>query len=1231
MNNMDSNVCPDCKQRAIGVLLFHELFCYHAYVVSPQNPQNVKQSQVDKEMIEKIVKPLEQHGFNCLLGSRDITDGDVISAFSYPITIIPITIIPVYKDHSFSSLRDLLIRPSYLDRIVFICFDSTSIGPRVVSRNSFSLRIDDPFLLSKLINSISRKCSQIPLSSRKRKFEMSRMCSDPQSSISSIVTDMARNTPFRRSDTYRCSFRTRASARSAASKGGEISIEFANNLINPEELFSWCYNSNENIRNSAAKRLTNLIQKNIVNLCSDDHLHLQDYEKQTRLLIEKYNSVVYMKLYFWILVAIFFRIYKSDDQNLKKYMKILTLPNCKISKKPFDHLCQQVYHSLTFSLHAKTKTWPNRLDVNNVYVKKFESCLSMIDVKLLNNEKKPQALIKNLTNLPWDIKHIIITAIAEKLFQKTYTSSNVHFFSEICDTIGRKNWGVFLEVLESLTEYTLQNYTEGTLNFCMDLFHIIITWNLQRRRRKKDRLSIVLKHVLRKLVYHPVKVVSHFVTPLMLDKDFSSFDTSQLGNCNIKVNEAVVEMCIREHMRHHCPVLTLNEEVPSKSSHSSIYDARTPEGPALVYVFKQRTLNHMLQTNTTDDACESFNEMSRIIQACQVNENIVAWRNVSSNSLLPFFAVENGEPLLPFLHKKENQLTLSQMTRILIEITQAVHHCHSKKIILCDITPASFIVVFKEDGSFKIKLANFLHARNGECENSICAGVDYIEGNDSLCIHGDSKENIPAYFSAPESLSNKTFSEYSEVWMLAATFYSILLYGRQPFEELVHLNVFDFIKEITSQHTPSTPISFPPDLWDIVKTNLDCCVTNRTQTAAVLQELQGFQNNLGDRGQAIYKVTTVCSYINPEDIQMGYLDDTGNFRVEEIEEQLESDSEDSVRLDGDLTQIVTVRMRHNTKRKILQLVHENVLQVNEIETDCYKTKLVTHTFNGHVCPFNEAKQDFSVSQLFSFLKQMTLGLQELHRHNIVHCDLRCSHIYINPGKGTLKIGHMGRAVCLDGATTYPYAVKLMPSDAKKWSAPEVRNKGVYSKASDVFNLAAVFWEAISLNLNIIYQNRLIEPFQYCDTHLETYCQSVKNQGQIEDPVHKLLICVQTCWNPNPTKRPTLDKIINVINEIMTPNTQCSATAGALNYDPVPNDDEEMEELYDKEQEEVYDKVINCDSDSDYNWDSVINEIASRFGLPKSRKLFFYVKEQDDYEDVGISRSSKTPSKRGFIL
>lgn len=200
---------------------------------------------------------------------------------------------------------------------------------------------------------------------------------------------------------------------------GEISIDIISKLISPNELLSCCYNFNEQIRNCAAKRLRKLIQKNILSFCSDDHLQLQTFEKQTRSLLEKHDSHIYIKLYFWISVAIFFRIYKSNDLNLKMYMKKLTLTKWKNCKQPYDQLCQQVYFSLSVSLHAKMKAWPNRLDSNNHYVKKFESCLAMIDVKSLKEENTPSdALIKILSNLPWDMKHIFIVAISEKVWNR---------------------------------------------------------------------------------------------------------------------------------------------------------------------------------------------------------------------------------------------------------------------------------------------------------------------------------------------------------------------------------------------------------------------------------------------------------------------------------------------------------------------------------------------------------------------------------------------------------------------------------------------------------------------------------------------------------------------------------------------------------------------------------------------------------------------------------------------
>ncbi|XP_056385487.1 uncharacterized protein LOC130281834 isoform X5 [Hyla sarda] len=673
---------------------------------------------------------------------------------------------------------------------------------------------------------------------------------------------------------------------------------------------------------------------------------------------------------------------------MKKYIKILTLPQYKISKNPIDRLCQQVYLNLVASLHAKMKAWPNKLDNNNLYVKKFEKCLEMINESSLDEESiPPDALIKILISLPWDMKHIFIVTIAEKQFQKKYIPSSVTFFSKIFDILGKKHWALFLDVLERLTEYTLEDYTEGSLKACMEILHSIIIWNLQR---------------------------------------------------------------------------------------------------------------------------------------------------------------------------------------------------------------------------------------------------------------GDSKENIAAYFSSPESLSNRTFSKYTDVWMLATTLYSVLLYGRRPFEELSHVNIFDFVNEIKSQHTARKPISIPPDLWNILQTNLDFHATTRTLTEAVLQDLKTYQNNLGPRSHTFYTVTSVSSYINPEEIQRGYVDDTGNYILEETEE-LEGNSVDSVILqDGYLIQTVTARMSRNTRRQILQLDNENILKINEIKTDFYKTVLLSNAFNGHL--LSETNQEVSRDQLFSYFHQITLGLQELHKHNIVLCDLRCSSIYINPNEGTLKIGHVGRAVSLDGISTFPYAMKLMPADASKWSAPEVRDNSMYSKASDIFNLAAVFWEAISLHINTIYQNQPLESFQHCRTHLEEYCHSVSIQNTSEDPVNKLVKCVLKCWNRNPTRRPTLDVILNTIKEITTHNaTGCSTAVERIEY--FVSEDEEEEEM----SEDVYETIIDCSStdlssDSsdfydfsstgfyvDYAWGSVVREFTLIHVPSNNTRPFIELKETSTYNDIGISPRNKTHSKRGIIL
>ncbi|PIO41164.1 hypothetical protein AB205_0153750 [Aquarana catesbeiana] len=125
-----------------------------------------------------------------------------------------------------------------------------------------------------------------------------------------------------------------------------------------------------------------------------------------------------------------------------------------------------------------------------------------------------------------------------------------------------------------------------------------------------------------------------------------------------------------------------------------------------------------------------------------------------------------------------------------------------------------------------------------------------------------------------------------------------------------------------------------------------------------------------------------------------------------------------------------MKMSLNTRRILQQLNHENILTVNEIKSKHYKTILISKLCDGYKCQLSKVSSDTGIDQLFSYFEQITLALFRLHNHNIVHCDLRCDHIYINQEKGTVKVSHFARAMSLEGRQTY--AFKMMPRGAEKW-------------------------------------------------------------------------------------------------------------------------------------------------------------------------------------------------------
>lgn len=151
-----------------GDLIFHKLYCYDLYIPSAPAPRNKQQIAVDSFINEKIVEVLENEGYCCYHGYRNFVGGDtIIHAVQKPMKIIPVTLIPVYKDQYFRTLLDMLLTADKLKRIVLLLFDATYTLPNLW-QCCFSVEVNDPQLLHKIKKTIDRHRKLIPLSRRKQ-------------------------------------------------------------------------------------------------------------------------------------------------------------------------------------------------------------------------------------------------------------------------------------------------------------------------------------------------------------------------------------------------------------------------------------------------------------------------------------------------------------------------------------------------------------------------------------------------------------------------------------------------------------------------------------------------------------------------------------------------------------------------------------------------------------------------------------------------------------------------------------------------------------------------------------------------------------------------------------------------------------------------------------------------------------------------------------------------------
>ncbi|HZU32132.1 MAG TPA: protein kinase [Candidatus Angelobacter sp.] len=203
----------------------------------------------------------------------------------------------------------------------------------------------------------------------------------------------------------------------------------------------------------------------------------------------------------------------------------------------------------------------------------------------------------------------------------------------------------------------------------------------------------------------------------------------------------------------------------------------------------------------------------------------------------------------------------------------------------------------------------------------------------------------------------------------------------------------------------------------------------------------------------------------------------------------------------------------------LNVRHRNMCVVNDIHTastELGDLQFLTMEFvDGETLLQTLKRGPLLSEQALDLARQLCAGLTEAHRSNVIHGDLKPANIILSPqkdGSTRLVITDFGLAVDMDGNTD-------LLGGTPSYMAPELKQDGQTSPASDVYALGVILYEMVTGE----------KPFlQNTDGEIEIQkplppSKITKGLPSIWD--HTILPCLK----PEPEKRPSAQQVLEKLN------------------------------------------------------------------------------------------------------
>ena len=232
---------------------------------------------------------------------------------------------------------------------------------------------------------------------------------------------------------------------------------------------------------------------------------------------------------------------------------------------------------------------------------------------------------------------------------------------------------------------------------------------------------------------------------------------------------------------------------------------------------------------------------------------------------------------------------------------------------------------------------------------------------------------------------------------------------------------------------------------------------------------------------------------------------------------------------------------------------------------------ITHSKDGftiHICVeladkslyhyLHTEKKVPSHQQSTKWAMQIASGLHHLHKHGLVHRDLKSPNVLLFEREDVTKVCDFGCARPLDHTT-----VLSGMAGTYRWMAPEFHNKESQkiNQRCDVFSYGMVLYEIFTHTLPFTEAQGVDVPQKIHKGERPHIPQEL--QGYIK-------VLIQLCWKQKPNDRPTFERILQVgwtwcIIILCSCIDSCSNNINISLYNPqglktTPMSEEEMQEI-----------------------------------------------------------------------